>query len=236
VSSWRAPKIRINFHSEQQHRQARRIRDIVLDSDLENLKEELELNEDLVNIEIGRGNTLLHFACYENVDDCIAKWLLAKGANMEVTNYDDDKPIGNNKITKSHLYQSFKLTTFYFETDIACSKGGNRDAMLVLMHNSFTVMDMEDDFDSEEIYSYKCRNSNSRDSSPATSRDSCIAKIVLDIAKIVHIPDRVTGVKTVWIPSTRTQMMKRATKQHEEFRRVYASKEITLMQLDSTIV
>ena len=33
-------------------------------------------------------------------------------------------------------------------------------------------MDMEDDFDSD-IYSYKCRNSNSRDSSPATSHDSC---------------------------------------------------------------
>ena len=47
--------------------------------------------------------------------------------------------------------------------------------MLVLMHNSFTVMDMEDDVDSEDIYSYKCRNSNSRDPSPATSRDSCMS-------------------------------------------------------------
>ena len=81
----------------------RRIRDLVLDSDLESLKEELELNEDLVNIEIGRGNTLLHFACYENVDDCIAKWLLAKGANMEVTNYDDDKPIGNDNNEVSYF-------------------------------------------------------------------------------------------------------------------------------------
>ena len=35
----------------------RRIRDLVLDSDLDSLKEELELNEDLVTIEIGRGNT-----------------------------------------------------------------------------------------------------------------------------------------------------------------------------------
>jgi hypothetical protein len=47
--------------------------------------------------------------------------------------------------------------------------------MLVLMHNSFTVMDMEDDVDSEDIYSYKCRNSNSRDPSPATSHDSCMS-------------------------------------------------------------
>jgi ankyrin repeat protein len=74
----------------------RRIRDLVLDSDLDSLKEELELNEDLVTIEIGRGNTLLHFACYENVDDSIAKWLIANGADMEVVNYDDDKPIGND--------------------------------------------------------------------------------------------------------------------------------------------
>jgi hypothetical protein len=101
----------------------RRIRDLVLDSDLESLKEELELNEDLVTIEIGRGNTLLHFACYENVDDCIAKWLLAKGANMEVTNYDDDKPIGNDKITKSHLYQSFKLTFYFIRNRCRMRKG-----------------------------------------------------------------------------------------------------------------
>ena len=69
-----------------------------MNSDLESLKKELELNEDLVTIEIGsRGNTLLHFACYENVDDCIAKWLVANGANMEVFNYDGEKPIGNDK-------------------------------------------------------------------------------------------------------------------------------------------
>ena len=68
-----------------------------MNSDLESLKKELELNEDLVTIEIGsRGNTLLHFACYENVDDCIVKWLIANGADMEVVNYDDDKPIGND--------------------------------------------------------------------------------------------------------------------------------------------
>ena len=42
----------------------RRIRDLVLDSDLENLKEELELNEDLVNIEIGRGTTKSRFCRY----------------------------------------------------------------------------------------------------------------------------------------------------------------------------
>ena len=39
---------------------------------------------------------MLHFACYENVDDSIAKWLIANGADMEVVNYDDDKPIGND--------------------------------------------------------------------------------------------------------------------------------------------
>ena len=89
----------------------RRIRDLVLASDLESLEEELELNEDLVTIEI-KGNTLLHFACYENVDGSIAKWLIANGADLELINYDDDKPIGNKKITKSHLYQSFKLTFF----------------------------------------------------------------------------------------------------------------------------
>ena len=81
----------------------RRIRDFVLDSDLESLKEELELNEDLVNIEIGRGNTLLHFACYENVDDCIAKWLIANGADIEVANYDGDKPIGNDNNEVSYF-------------------------------------------------------------------------------------------------------------------------------------
>jgi hypothetical protein len=75
----------------------RRIRDFVLASDLESLKEELDMNENLVTIEIGKGNTLLHFACYENVDDCIATWLIANGAHMEVANYDDEKPIGNDK-------------------------------------------------------------------------------------------------------------------------------------------
>ena len=73
-----------------------------MNSDLESLKKELELNEDLVTIEI-KGNTLLHFACYENVDDSIAKWLIANGADMEVVNYDDDKPIGNdnNEVSSS---------------------------------------------------------------------------------------------------------------------------------------
>ena len=84
----------------------RRIRDYALASDLESLKEELERNEDLVTIEIGRGNTLLHFACYENVDDCIAKWLIANGADIEVANYDGEKPIGNDKNKISSLSTS----------------------------------------------------------------------------------------------------------------------------------
>ena len=75
----------------------RSIRDFVLASDLDSLKEELEMNENLATIEIGKGNTLLHFACYENVDDSIAKWLIENGADMEVVNYDDEKPIGNDK-------------------------------------------------------------------------------------------------------------------------------------------
>ena len=74
----------------------RRIRDLVLDSDLKSIKKELELNEDLVNIEIGGGNTMLHFACYKNVDGSIAQWLIANGADKEVANYDGDKPIGND--------------------------------------------------------------------------------------------------------------------------------------------
>ena len=84
----------------------RRIRDFVLASDLESLKEELDMNENLVTIEIGKGNTLLHFACYENVDDCIATWLVANGAHMEVANYDDEKPIGNDKKKISSLSTS----------------------------------------------------------------------------------------------------------------------------------
>ena len=87
----------------------RRIRDYALASDLESLKEELERNEDLVTIEIGRGNTLLHFACYENVDDCIAKWLIANGANMNVVNFDGDKPIGNDN-NEGQIFINLSLT------------------------------------------------------------------------------------------------------------------------------
>ena len=80
-----------------------------MNSNLESLKEELELNEDLVTIEIGRGNTLLHFACYENVDDCIAKWLIANGANMEVVNFDGETPIGNDN-NEGQIFINLSLT------------------------------------------------------------------------------------------------------------------------------
>ena len=79
------------------------IRDFVLASDLKSLKEELEMNKNLATIEIDRGNTLLHFACCENVDDCIAKWLVANGADMEVINFNGEKPIGNDKNKMSSL-------------------------------------------------------------------------------------------------------------------------------------
>ena len=48
---------------------------------------------------------------------------------------------------KSHLYQPLLTNLFILETDIACSKGGNRDAMLALLYNGCEVT--EDDIDSD---------------------------------------------------------------------------------------